>query len=332
MKSILGIGNAITDIVVPLKENSILKELGLAEGSMTHIDRGEREKILQMLGNLQTESIPGGSAANTVVATARLGMKSGFVGMVGDDSIGRSYTQNMEGNGVAAHLLKGTQPSGTSMAFITMPDGERTFATYLGAALELAPVHIKEDIFGGYDFLHVEGYLIQCPQVVEHILKIAKLRGMTVSLDLGSFNIVEKNLHLLTTLVERYVDIVFANDAEAKAFTGNEAHQAASEISSMGAGKVAVVKLGGEGSIISKGKQVCTIEAMDVPVVDTTGAGDAFAAGFLYAYSGGADLYKSGICGTILAAGAIGELGPKIGKNGWEVAKKAIAETLKAKD
>lgn len=332
MKSILGAGNALTDLVFTLPDKSLLEGLGLRAGSMTHVGRQEQERLLGLLEGCGRAVIPGGSAANTVAATARLGLSSGFIGMVGDDAIGRIYAEEMQGSGVEAHLLKGRNPSGTAIAIITPSDGERTFATYLGAALELSPEHIDCNLFLGYDIFHLEGYLIQCPQVVEQMLRCAKLRGMTISFDLGSFNIVERNRSLLQSLVGEYVDIVFANGEEAEAFTGEGPEGAAQAISSMGKGKIAVVKLGADGSIVRRGSQVCRVEAKRVKAIDTTGAGDAYAAGFLYAFAHGAELNDCGVCGTVLASEAVVELGPKIGKNGWEVVKKGVGEILKAKD
>lgn len=327
-KSILGIGNALTDITFMLPDNSVLEELGLPAGSMNHIGRDQRDRILRSLEGCKCGTVPGGSAANTIVAAATLGLRCGFVGIVGDDRIGMDYIENMVANGVESRLLEGKEPSGTSLALINSNDGERTFATYLGAALELVPEIIDENLFDGYDCLHMEGYLMQSPGVLEKIMKIARMKGMTISFDLGSYNIVEKNLPLMESLVEKYVDIVFANDAEATAFTGKKPEVAARMISSMGEGKVSVVKLGAEGSLVCGAGELYRICAKNVKAIDTTGAGDAYAAGFLYAYSCGAGLYECGLCGTILASEAVVELGPKIGKNGWEVAKMEIGAIL----
>lgn len=331
MMSVLGIGNALTDMSFSLNDNSLLKELGLCAGSMNHIDALENKRIIQGLEGYTPETVPGGSAANTVVSLAKLGLKSGFIGMVGDDSIGRVYGEDMEKNGVHAHLLRGKGPSGTSLVFINSQDGERTFATSLGAALELVPDDILPAFFEGYDCLHAEGYLAQCPHVLEKAMQYAKSRGMVVSFDLGSYSIVEKNLPMFVSIVEKYADIVFANDSEASAFTGKGPQEAAAAIASMGEGKIAAVKLGSRGSLLQCGKEICRIKAKEVPAVDTTGAGDAYAAGFLYAYSQGADLHECGLCGTILASEVVGILGPKIGKSGWEVAKRGILAVLEKK-
>lgn len=331
-KSILGIGNALIDITFMLPDNSVLEGLGLPAGSMNHVGRDQRDRILKSLEDCMCGTVPGGSAANTIVAAATLGIKCGFVGMVGDDRIGRDYIKNMVENGVESRMLEGKEPSGTSLALINSKDGERTFATYLGAALELVPEIIGESLFDGYDSLHIEGYLMQSPGVLEKIMRIARMKGMTISFDLGSYNIVERNLSLMKSLVEKYVDIVFANNAEAMAFTGRKPEEAARMISAMGEGKVSVVKLGAEGSLVYGAGELYRIGAKKVKAIDTTGAGDAYAAGFLYAYSCGAGLYECGRCGTILASEAVVELGPKIGKNGWEVAKMEIGTIIKAKD
>lgn len=332
MKSILGIGNAVTDIVCDIPDNSFLARMQLSPGGMTHIDGERAGRIASMLDGIRTISIPGGSSANTVAAASLLGMRCGFVGKVGHDPMGDEYLYDLKQNGVFPHLYRGNLPSAGSMAFVSGADGERTFATYLGAALELGVEEIVPELFDNYNYLHIEGYLLQCNGVVEKAMEIATEKGMTISFDLGSCNMVEKYAPLLHRLVNEYVDILFANEAEALSFTGKGGEAASKAISGMGHGKTAVVKLGEEGSVVCRGEELYRIEAVAANVVDTIGAGDAYAAGFLCAHSLGAPLHICGRAGAILASHVVSAVGPKIGKSRREEVKKALGDYLEIKD
>ena len=324
MNSILAIGNAITDIPVLLPDDSLLKELELPLGSMNHVDAQRAARVWEKIQGCHVKYIQGGSAANTVVVAAQLGMKSGFVGKIGDDAVGEVFRRGLEDEGVECTLFKGTRPSGRAVAFITPPNGERTFATYLGAALEQLPEELDEQMFRRYDYFHVEGYLMQCPGVVERAVEIAKGLGMKISFDMGSCGIVKRFRESVHRMVEVYSDIVFANELEALEFASSAGIDSSKESwafevleyihSQMKKGDrtIAVVKLGEQGSLVTDGNQECEIGALPVEVVDTTGAGDAYAAGFLYAHSRGADLCSCGKGGALLASRVVSQLGPKI--------------------
>ena len=333
MKSILAIGNAITDIPVLLPDDSLIKELDFLLGSMNHVDAGMAAKVWEKIQGCRVQYIQGGSAANTVVAAAQLGMKCGFIGKIGNDSVGEVFRRGLEDERVECTLFTGSRPSGRAVAFITPPNGERTFATYLGAALEQRPEELDERMFSGYDYLHVEGYLLQCPGVVERAMEIAVGLGMKISFDMGSCGIVKRYREIVHRVISRYADIVFANELEALEFassagidSSNEswAFEALEYIHSQmkkGDRAIAVVKLGEQGSLVTDGNQVCEIGALPVEVADTTGAGDAYAAGFLYAHSKGADLCSCGNGGALLASKVVSQLGPKIPAAGMESLK-----------
>lgn len=313
MKSILGIGNALTDIPVIVPGKEMLGELGLLSGTMNHIDLATERRIWENICGSNMQCIPGGSAANTVVAAVQLGMKGGFIGKVGKDATGRNFAGAMEKYGVEANLLEGTLPSGKAYTFIASDDGVRTFAAYLGAALEFVPDELLERMFRGYDYLHVEGYLLQCPGVVERAMEYAKGLGMTVSFDFGSVGIVRRFGEEIRGLLEQYVDIVFANEHEAEAFAGQPADKASAMLlGCMGRKGIAAVKLGAAGSIVQCGGEVHRIAAVPAEEVDSTGAGDAYAAGFLYAHSYGADTRSCGETGAQIASKVVSVVGPKI--------------------
>lgn len=322
MAKILGIGNALVDVLNKLNSDELLEELNLPKGSMQLVDADKSNEIAEKSKDLDREMASGGSAANTIHGLANLGIDTAFVGTIGDDSTGEFFRKDMESSGIKPLLNVSKTPSGIANAMISK-DGERTFGTYLGASIELSPDNISQDLFKGYDLVHVEGYLVQNHDLLEKILKTAKAAGAEVSLDLASYNVVEDNLDFLKEMVEKYVDIVFANEEEAKAFTGQEPEEALDTIASMA--HVAVVKVGSKGSMVKADGKVTKIDTEKVNVVDTTGAGDLFAAGFLYGYVNHLPLSEAGKIGSMLASRVITDYGAKLKEKDW----KEIKENLK---
>ena len=230
MASILGIGNALTDILAILPDDSFLKEFHLPKGSMQHVDMETGDKIWKTLKPMGVQLVAGGSAANTITGTAIFGMDSAFIGKVGDDDLGHLFKSDQNQYGIRSILLKGVNSSGRAMVFITAPNAERTFAVYLGAALELVPEDLNPEWFKGYDYFHIEGYLVQNQATIRRAVELAKAAGCIISIDMASYNVVESNDAFLHDIVENYVDIVFANETEAKAFTKLEPREALDEI------------------------------------------------------------------------------------------------------
>ena len=299
MKSILGIGNALTDILAVLPDDEFLKKYHLPKGSMQHVDEATGDKIWQMLKTMGVQYVPGGSAANTIAGASIFGMESGFIGKVGDDELGSLFKTGQENIGIKPTLLKGALSSGRAMVFVTAPNAERTFAVYLGAALELVPEDLKPHFFEGYDYFHIEGYLVQNQALVRRAVELAKQAGSIISIDMASYNVVESNKAFLHDIIEDYVDIVFANETEAKALTGKEPREALDEIAAMC--KIAVVKLGPDGSMVKCGDEFYKIEAWPAKTIDATGAGDIYAAGFIYAHSLDMPIEICGKVGSIIS-------------------------------
>lgn len=327
MKSILGIGNALTDILAILKDDSLLQKYHLPKGSMQHVDMATGDKIWQSLKPLGVHYVAGGSAANTISCAAIFGMKAGFIGKIGDDELGLLFKSDQEQYGVKSTLLKGKNSSGRSMVFITGANAERTFAVYLGAALELVPEDLKPEYFQGYDYFHIEGYLVQNQDLIRRAVKLAHEAGCIISIDMASYNVVESNDAFLHDLIEKYVDIVFANESESKAFTKMDDPRAAlDEIGKLC--EIAVVKVGKEGSWVKKGDEVHFIEPWPGIAVDATGAGDTYAAGFLYAHSVGMPLKVCGEVGSIIAAKVVEVIGTKIDIPRWRAAKDEIKKLI----
>ena len=211
------------------------------------------------------------------------------------------------------------------MVFVTGANAERTFAVYLGAALDLVAEDLSPEDFVGYDYFHIEGYLVQNQTLIRKAVEYAHQAGCIISLDMASYNVVESNLAFLHDIVEKYVDIVFANETESKAFTKlSDPVEALDEISKLC--RIAVVKVGKDGSWIQAGDERHFIEAYPAATVDATGAGDTYAAGFLYAHSLGMPLEICGRTGSIIAAKVVEVVGTKIDIPRWKAAKQEIRE------
>lgn len=329
MKSILGIGNALTDILAILPDDALLEKFHLPKGSMQHVDMETGDRIWNYIKPLGVHYVAGGSAANTITCTSIFGMPSGFIGKIGDDELGHLFQSDEEQYGVKCTLLKGEHSSGRSMVFVTGANAERTFAVYLGAALELVPEDLKPEFFQGYDYFHIEGYLVQNQALIRKAVEMAKAAGCTISIDMASYNVVESNCAFLHNLVEKYVDIVFANETEAKAFTKiADPRKALDEIALLC--DTAVVKAGKEGSWVKHGDEAHFIKPWPGKAIDATGAGDTYAAGFIYAHSLGMPLKVCGEVGSIIAAKVVEVIGTKIDIPRWRDAKTEIKNLIAA--
>jgi sugar/nucleoside kinase (ribokinase family) len=343
MKKILGMGSALVDILIRLNDEATLKQLGMPKGSMQLVDKNQSDAVLEVFIDFEKSLAAGGSAANTVHGIGKLGGEAGFIGRIGGDDLGELFVRDMNDAGVEAYMSRSTTGTGCAISLIT-PDSERTFATYLGAASELSTEHhyeIRQSAVGSrqtavgirhlvsgilsrYDILHLEGYLVFNQPLTEAVIRMAKEAGLMVSLDLASYNVVEANLNFLDRIIREYVDIVFANEEEAWAFTGKDPVEALGIISGMA--EYAIVKTGATGSLIRHRAETCRIGAIPVNPVDTTGAGDLYASGFLYGLANDLPLQRCGELGAILAGNVIEVIGPKMGDGTWEVIRKSVTE------
>lgn len=315
MNRILTLGNALVDIMVSLTNDDLLTVLGLPRGSMQHTDGETMERIVSLTQGLERVVASGGSAANTANGLANLGADVTYVGCVGADGLGNFFRDDMIANRIKPELFTAKAPTGIATVFVS-PDGERTFAVNLGAALELKPDDLQPSLFRAYDFLHIEGYLVQNHNLLQRALVLAKDHGLRVSLDLASYNVVEANLDFLKRMVENYVDIVFANEDEAKAFTGLEPEGAVNGLARLAS--IAVVKMGVEGSLIKGAAGTFRVGIVPARAIDTTGAGDMYAAGFLYGLTRGLSLEACGQLGALVSGRVVEVMGPKMVKRTWE--------------
>ena len=313
MTKIIGIGNALVDVLVHIDNEKLLYELGLPKGAMTHIDRKGLMRLRQRLVGVRVERATGGSAANTIHALAVLGHQTGFIGAVGDDETGRFFAEQNRARGIDLHLaIIADEQTGTANTLVT-PDHERTFATHLGAAVYLERALCEVDL-SAYDLLHIEGYLLQDDILLHKILQAAKDAGLRISYDLASWNIVRDHHAVVTDLMEKYVDIVFANEDEAVAFCGvDNPKRALREL--VAKTDIAVVKVGKHGAMAmtqETGDEVFFAPAQERTVVDTTAAGDFFAAGFLHGLVGNKSIDTCLAYGNSMAGEVIQVMGTQV--------------------
>ena len=313
---VLGMGNALVDLIFHLESDQILQEFGLPKGSMTLIGQEKAREILDHFENKADAVITGGSASNTITAIATMGGECGFIGRTGKGDIYADfYTDYFKKHGIQTHFSQTDIQTGTAITLMS-PDTERTFATYLGAAATLSEEDIEEAFFKDYDFFHIEGYMVQNQALMEKAVSSAKRQGLKVSLDMASYNIVLENREFLDKLLRKDVDIVFANEEEASAFTGKNELEALCRLAEWV--PTAIVKLGSRGSLIMDQGRLYHIEAEKVTKIDSNGAGDNYAAGFLFGLCCGLPLQQCGEIASMVATEAVKVTGPKLSEEQWE--------------
>ncbi len=313
-KRIVGLGSALVDILIH-ENDDFLAQLNAPKGGMILVDKA---KIDQVIANTKANPsiVPGGSACNTVVGVARLGGLSRFVGKCSRDDFGNLFETELLHHHVDPYLFRSTSPTGRVLSIIT-PDAQRTMLTYLGASSEMAPEEIKEDCFENAEIVHIEGYLLFNPELLLTALQKAKKAGAKISLDLASYTVVETSKSLLKTIVADYVDIVIANEDESLAYTGVSDESEALSLLAEHV-DIAVLKLGKRGSLISERGRIVSIDPHATgPVVDTTGAGDLWASGFLYGLTRGFPLEKCGALASICGYEVCQVVGAAIPDEGW---------------
>jgi sugar/nucleoside kinase (ribokinase family) len=318
---VLGMGNALVDIITTLTDDEILKTFGLPKGSMTLVDHETSNFLNAETAGFPKQKASGGSAANTIHGLAHLGVKTGFIGTVGNDDLGNFFYKDMKNKQIEPILFKSIKETGRAMALIS-PDSERTFATYLGAAIELSTEDLDSNIFLGYEYLYIEGYLVQNHQLIEKALRLAHSNGLKVCIDLASYNIVEEHKAFFLEMIPKYVDILFANNLEAEALTGEKPENAIKLLGEMA--EIAIVKTGAEGSLVHSGGVLTRIGVKPSSPVDTTGAGDMYSAGFLFGLINNQPLEICGRIGAAIAGKVIEVYGAKMDESIWEKLRREI--------
>ena len=309
---VVGIGDAIVDVIA-IRDESFLDEEQLAKGTMTLIDADRATRLTERIGEGVEAS--GGSAGNTMAAIASLGGKGAFIGKVRDDRLGRVYRRDMTGIGVHFDTPEATSGPGTGRCLIVVTaDGQRTMATYLGAAIELGPDAVDERVIGAAQVTYLEGYLFDPPLAKEAFHRAARLAhaaGRKVALSLSDPFCVARHRDSFRELVDGAVDILFANEAEICSLYETQDFAAAAA-SVRGHVEIAALTRSEHGSVVFAGADAHTVAAAPVArVVDTTGAGDLYAAGFLFGLTNGRPLPTCGAIGSLCAAEIISHVGAR---------------------
>ncbi|MFH2066957.1 MAG: adenosine kinase [Pseudomonadota bacterium] len=324
-KRIAGLGSALVDILIH-ESDSFLEATGAAKGGMELV--GE-DTIYAILSGTRSEKkiVPGGSACNTIIGVSCLGGQGRFVGKCGQDDFGDLFTNGLEKHQVEPILFQSMSPTGRVLSIIT-PDAQRTMLTYLGASSETFPHEITDDCFADSAIVHLEGYLLFNRELMTTALRAAKKAGAAISLDLASFTVVEQAKDFLMSVVQDYVDILIANEDEARVFTGfSDERSAISALSEKT--EIAVLKVGQKGSYIADHGNIVRVEAIGSGkgrVIDTTGAGDLWASGFLYGLVNGFTVEACGQLASACGYEVCQVVGANIPEEGWKRIRLLIPE------
>ena len=320
---IVGLGSALVDILVN-ESDAFVRRIGVKKGGMTLVDMPDLEKILNQASTTPIV-VPGGSACNTAVGIGRLGGQARFVGKRGEDDTGHFFENALVERGVEPFLMTSALPTGRVLSIIT-PDAQRTMITYLGASADTQPEEITQECFADSAVVHMEGYLLFNPALMTASLKAAKNAGALVSLDLASFTVVEQSKAILEDLIEQYVDILIANEDEAIAYTGlNDEARALDQLARHV--NMAVLKVGARGSFIHHENRACHIPAQGTGLaIDTTGAGDLWASGFLFGLVNGYTHEKCGRLASACGYEVCQVVGADIPAEGWIRIRKILEE------
>lgn len=317
---LIGVGSPIMDLLARVSDEFLLRNVAGEKGGMVLVDHGEMQRIVGLLDG-DPAYATGGSAANATFNAARLGLRTTFLGKLGDDPLARIYRHAFETAGVNGSRFKhGDQANARCLALVT-PDAQRTMRTCLGAAMTLAPAEISAADFAGCRHAHIEGYLVFNRALADAVLAAARAAGCTTSLDLSSFEVVHASRDWLFSQFRHGIDVVFANEDEIRALFQDQTTDFATLTRKLaGHGVLAAVKVGKDGAWIGRGSELHRIEPVAVAdVVDTNGAGDAWAAGFLYGHLRGWPLPACGGLASLLGAETVMHMGPIIPDTHFEV-------------
>jgi len=320
-KTIVGVGSALMDMLIK-EPDEFMVRLGVEKGGMNLVDQLYIDQLVAQASSVPS-FVSGGSACNTAFGVAKLGGSGRFVGKMGNDELGELFKQDLQNNSVDPVLFNSSTPTGRVLSVIT-PDAQRSMFTYLGASAEMHPTEISLDCFKDAAIVHVEGYLLFNRDLMMAVLKSARDNGSLISLDLASFNVVEESMDILDDIIREYVDILIANEDEAKAYCGQKNEASALNALAENA-DVAVLKLGPKGSLIAHQDQMMTIAPMGSgEAVDTTGAGDLWASGFLFGMVNGYSFEKSGHLASACGYEVCQVIGAKIPEDGWNRIRKLL--------
>jgi sugar/nucleoside kinase (ribokinase family) len=315
---LIGVGSPIMDLLARVPDDFLRQHVAGEKGGMVLVDDAEMQRIVGLLP-APPALATGGSAANATFNATRLGLRSTFLGKLGHDPIADTYRRTFEAAGVDGQRFKrGALPNARCLALVT-PDAQRTMRTCLGAAMTLAPAEISGADFENCRHAHIEGYLVFNQALADAVLAAARRAGCTTSLDLSSFEVVHASRDWLFQQFHRGIDIVFANEDEIRAlFQDQTSPYDVLARRLAGLGVLAAVKVGKDGAWIAQGDTLHRVEPLRVAnVLDTNGAGDAWAAGFLFSHLRGWSLPTCGAVASLMGAETVSHLGPIIPASHW---------------
>lgn len=317
---LIGVGSPIMDLLARVPDDFLRQHVPGDKGGMVLVDHDGMQRILAQLDG-EPAYATGGSAANATYNSARLGLRATFLGKLGQDDLARVYRHAFETAGVDGSRFKqGRDANARCLALVT-PDAQRTMRTHLGAAMTLAPEEIGVRDFQGCRHAHIEGYLVFNRALADAVLAAARAAGCTTSLDLSSFEVVNASREWLFSQFRRGIDVVFANEDEIRALFDDRTSDYATLAKKLaGYGVLAAVKVGKDGAWIARDGELHRIAPVAVAdVIDTNGAGDAWAAGFLFGHLRGWSLPASGALASLIGAETVMHMGPIIPDTHWQV-------------
>lgn len=317
---ILGVGAPFVDHIMRIPEE-FLNEIVGHKGGMVVVDYETLRSILDK-SSVEPVVIVGGSGANTIRGLAQFGHRCALVGKIGRDLAGKRFMERMNVLRVTnSCLIQTSTPTAQAVCLIT-PDGERTMRSFLGASKEMTAEDLNPEVFSGVSLVHIEGYSLLNGSLTERAMQLAKEAGAKVSFDLGSFEVVEAHKKKVVSLVSQYVDVMFANREEARSLTSLDPEQGCGALTDIC--ETAIVLMGKEGCWAGRGTKRVKCPAFSVNAIDTTGAGDLFASGFLHGYMEERKLEECARYGALTGAAVVQVQGVEISPEGWEAIKREI--------
>lgn len=318
MKKVLGMGAALVDILANVDDAWIAAQ-GVQKGGMNMVDWPQMEKFLGSLEN--PVRVPGGSTCNTMVGIAKLGGRAAFISKVAKDELGNLFQEHLKKSGVESKMGISDVATGCVFSAVT-PDAQRSMWTFLGASDFLSSEDFVPALFDDVSLLYAEGYRAFNADCFKKSFTLARSLGVETALDFSSFGVVDACRKTFDELFEnKMIDIIIANEDEAFAYAGVK-EEAALDVLAKKA-KVAVVKIGKRGALIAKDGKVTRVQAGPAKAIDTTGAGDLWASGFIYGYMNGWDMERAGNLGSIVSNEVVQVMGAQIPEEGWDRIKKA---------
>ena len=309
---VVGIGNAIVDVLVQA-DDDLIDNFELTKGTMALVDEAQAERLYASVGpGLETS---GGSAANTLAGVAQLGGRAGFIGRVRNDQLGGIFSHDIRSVGARFDTPAATEgPSTARCLILVTPDAQRTMCTYLGASVGLDPADLDLEMVAQAKVLYLEGYLWDSDEAKAAFItaaEVARAHGGEVALSLSDAFCVERHRESFQELVDGHVDILFANEMEITAlYKANSFEEAADQV--RGRCKLAALTRSEQGSVVLNGAGTHSVAPFQLgPLLDTTGAGDLYAAGFLHAYTQGQAVDACGRLGSLCAGQVVTQLGPR---------------------